>query len=281
MEEGSPYIELRLHLKEPPELFALVSAFTAIGHQFEEYIRREHPNLHGEARLYVKDIRKGSMIVELVPMILPLIENMDRVLIVDEFVRRYGGVLQGYISGRRSEQASRSDLKDFMGQVAIIATDPDASATIASATYHETKTTKRVEMTFGTQDAKRARDEIERQRISIELPAYEVHERVLMTFYQSNLGDPSVGAARTGERVIIEAIDRKPLALIYETERAKERIKHETSADERNLYRKGFLVDCFVEKQKGKRVAYRVTDVHDVIDLPDDDDPETDMPTLA
>ena len=272
MNDDTPFIELRICLGEPPELFALVSAFTAIGSQFDKYISREHPNLSGEARLFVKEIRKGSIIVELIPMILPLIENMDRALIIDGFVNRYGGILKRYIAGERVPDASRSDLKDFMGSVSVIATDPNGIAAISSAVYHETKTTKRVELEFNTEGARKARDTIESQRVEIDLPAYEKLERVLMRFFQSNLGNPTVGSKKTGERVVIEAISDKPLAIIYETDRAKERIKHETSEEEGNLYKKGFFVDCYVEKSSGKPVAYRITDVHEVIQLPDDDD---------
>jgi len=270
MAEGTPYIELRICLEQPAELYMLVSAFTALGSQFDQYIKREHPNLHGAARLLVKEIRNGSIIVELIPIIQPLIQTMDTALIVDAFVTRYGGIIQRYINGQKEENATKSDLKDLMGQVAVIANDPNGKSSITSFVYHETKTTKRVEVTFDTKDAKKARDVIERQRIDIDLTAYEVHENVFMTFYQSNVKTPAPGA-KTGEKVIIERIHKKPLAIIYETEMASERIKYETKEDDRNLYKKGFFVDCYVEKSNGRPVAYRVAAVHNVIDLPGQD----------
>jgi hypothetical protein len=270
MVEGTPYIELRICLEQPAELFMLVSAFTALGNQFDQYIKREHPNLHGAANLFVKEIRKGSIIVELIPIIQPLIQNMDVILIVDTFVTRYGGVLRRYIEGQSEGNATKSDLKDLMGQVAVIANDPNGRSSIASIIYDETKATKRVEVTFDTKGAKKARDMIERQRIAMDLPAYEVSEKVFMIFYQSNVKTPKPGK-KTGEKVIIERIHKKPLAIVYETEMARERIKFETREDDKNLYKKGFFVDCYVEKSNGRPVAYRVSAVHDVIDLPDPD----------
>lgn len=270
MEDGTPFIELRLCLAEPAELFALVSAFTAIGNQFERYLRESHPNLVGAAKLYVREIRKGSTIVELIPVILPLIENMDRILIVDGFVRRYGGVLQKYLSGNREETATKNDISDFMGQVGVIATDPNGTSTISSAVYNQTKTTKRIEIKFDTAGARKAKEALDKQALEITLPAFEEQKRVMMRFFQSNLSNPSVGSPRTGERVVIESVSSRPLALIYETDLAKERIKHETSADDGNLYKKGFLVDCFVVRSEGRPVAYRVTAVHEVFDLPGD-----------
>jgi hypothetical protein len=52
---------------------------------------------------------------------------------------------------------------------------------------------------------------------------------------------------------------------------ARERIEDEIREDEKNVYKKGFLVDCYVEKFNGKPVAYRITQIHDIIPLPDDD----------
>lgn len=264
MQEGTPFIELKICLQKPAELFALVSAFTAIGNQFNAYIVREHPNLAGEAHLFVKEIRKGSIIVELTPVILPLLETMDRILLVDGFVTRLNGVLTQYLSGERDPKANKSDLNDFLGTVRVIASDENGNSTISSAIYHETKTTKRTEIHFNTEEAKKAQESIEKQKIELELPAYEHYTRVLMRFYQSNLKDPPIKSKRTGERVVIEAISKKDLAIIYETDLAKERIKHETKDDDQNLYNKGFIVDCYVEKSNGKPVAYRISHVNDV-----------------
>jgi hypothetical protein len=271
MNEETPFIELRICLDQPPTLVDLVSAFVAIGNQFDHYIRREHPNLEGAAQLFVKEIRKGSTIVELIPQLAPLIANMDAALIIDNFVRRYGGAIQSFIAGHKLPDASRSDIKDMLGAVTAIANDTDGRAIISSAVYHETKTTKRVEIQFDTAQAREAKAVIERQKADLELKAFEPFENVLMVFWQSNLKDPSTGK-RTGERAIIETVWPKPLAVVYETDLAADRIKHETEQGDRNLYKLGFYVDCYVERLRGKPVAYRVTEVRDIIELPDDDD---------
>lgn len=141
MQEGTPFIELRICLKEPAELVALVGSLAAIANQFELYLRREHSNLRGAARLFVQDIRKGSIIVELLPVIQPLIVNMDQALIVDGFVRRYGAKIKQYIEGSKDESATRSDIKDLMSTVELIANDSDGKSAISSVEYHKTKTT--------------------------------------------------------------------------------------------------------------------------------------------
>lgn len=269
MIEGRHYIELKLELSEPAELYDLVGAFTAIADQFEQYIRDEHPNLvDGKSRIYVKEIRAGSIIADLIPFIEPLIRNMDSALIVDDFIRRYGGMLQRLFRGDKVETATRNDLDDFMRQVAVIANDPDGKSAISSVEFHQTARTTRASVTFDTKEATRAQTVIESHRREIEAKAYEVHKNVLLVFWQSNVKDVETGR-RSGERATVEAVSDKPLAVVYDSELAEARIKHETRDGERNLYKLGFYVTLRVEKLRGNPVAYRIEEVHDIIELPD------------
>lgn len=269
MLEGKHYIELTLDLAEPAELFDLIGAFTAIANQFERYIREEHPQfVDADSRIFVKQIRAGSIIAELVPFIQPLIQNMDSALIVDGFVNRYGGMLSRVFRGEKVPEAKKSDLDDFMRQTAAIANDPNGSAVIASAEFHKTKNETRAVVTFKTSEAKQAQEVIAIQQKEIDLKAYQLETNVLMVFWQSNLKQVEAGK-RSGEKAIIEHVSDRPLAVIYDSEIAEEKIKHETKQGERNLYKLGFYVTCRVEKLQGKAVAYRISDVHDIIELPD------------
>ncbi len=91
-----------------------------------------------------------------------------------------------------------------------------------------------------------------------------------MMFEQSNVKDSPLGK-RTGEWVRIEFISDKPLPLIYASDLAEQRIKHEIREAPENVYRKGFVVDVNVETRGGKPIAYRLTHLHQVFDLPDED----------
>jgi predicted nucleic acid-binding Zn ribbon protein len=62
------------------------------------------------------------------------------------------------------------------------------------------------------------------------------------------------------------------LPLIYASDLAEQRIKHEISEADDNVFRKGFIVDVNVETRGGRPVAYRIANLHQVIELPDDDE---------
>ena len=280
MSEGTPFIELRIYLSEPPDLLDLIGAFAAVGHQFEQYVARQYPKLQGEARLFVKEIRQGSIILDLIPHIPGLIATMDAVLIVDNFVTRYRGLLAAFIGGESPTSLSKSDTKDFLDTVRLVAKDKKGSAIISSAVFKQEGAEKHIEFQFSTQEAQQAQELLERKMIEHDRPIYETFQNVLMTFWQSNVADPPAGK-KTTEKAVIEALHPKPLAITYETDEVRERIKYETREDERNLYQKGFFVDCHVERLRGRPVAYRITAVRDVIDLPGDEDDKDSSPRLV
>jgi hypothetical protein len=90
-----------------------------------------------------------------------------------------------------------------------------------------------------------------------------------MLFVQSNIKRPAM-EKRTGERVIIEEIAKADRPLIYASELAEQQIKHEMIEADENVYKKGFVVDIYIETKNDRPVAYKVTNLHQVIDLPDD-----------
>jgi hypothetical protein len=271
MVNGAPFIELRICLEKPPELLDLVAAFAAVGHQFDEFIATEHRHLRGFARLFVKEIRQGSTIVELVPQIAPLLATMDAVLIVDNFVTRYRALLSTFIGGTPPAQVSNTVVKSYLSVVRLLAKDPKGQLTITSAVYKEQGSDRHIEFHFNTKDAKAAVGLLEAKVIENQSSVFEPFENVLMVPWQSNRKQPKTGKA-TGEKAIIESVSKRPLAIKYESDLARERIKYETTEDETNVFKKGFFVDGMVERFKGKPVALRIINVRDVIPLPDDTD---------
>lgn len=90
-----------------------------------------------------------------------------------------------------------------------------------------------------------------------------------MVFSQSNVKNMMIGK-RTGEKVVIESISDRDLPLVYASDLAEQQIKHEIREADDNVYKKGFVVDVNTEMRGDRPAAYFVTNLHQVIDLPDD-----------
>ena len=92
-----------------------------------------------------------------------------------------------------------------------------------------------------------------------------------MVFTRTDVGDAAVGK-RSGERVLINEISDKPLAIMYSSTLTEERIKYEIREVDENVYKKGFVVDVKTQLVRGRPTAYATTAVHSIIDLPEEDE---------
>src|SRR6266576_1486292 len=112
----SAYIQVRLDTKNPIEIGDFVSEFTSVAAQYEKFIREEYPDLTSEAHIFVKQVKRGSIIVELLPFVPFIIlggpeiaASLEHINAVNEFVRNYGSKLRKYLTKGGNV---RSDLKD-------------------------------------------------------------------------------------------------------------------------------------------------------------------------
>jgi hypothetical protein len=276
---GAPaHIIVKIEVERPIDLGDFVSAFTSVANQYDKFIREAHPDLSPEARIFVSEVRRGSIVADLIPFVThdliggvySIVEPVEQIAVTLEFVRRYGSKLRAYFKqDGKDKDATKSDLKDLMGAVVAIANDPKGSATVEAVAFEDGKRKVKAVVKFNTRQAKRAVQQIENHREQIERKSHADYERVLMVFRQANVKGTPVGK-RTGEWVQIEAISDKELPLIYASDLAEQRIKHEIAEAEENVFKKGFSVDVNVETRGGRPVAYRVTNLHQVIDLPDE-----------
>jgi hypothetical protein len=276
MADEHPHIIVTLDTKEPIEIGDFVTAFTSIASQYDKFMGDTHLEMGGEYRLYIKGVKSGSIIADLIPVLTAFgisgstviaIQQADAIV---EFVTKYGERLRAYLGkDGKVETATDSDLKDFLGSVAAIANDPDGKASIEAAYFEDGKKDIKAAIRFTTPEARRATENIEQHRRALRATEHALHERALMRFVQSNIKRPAM-EKRTGERVIIEEIAKADRPLIYASELAEQQIKHEMIEADENVYKKGFVVDVYIETKNDRPVAYKVTNLHQVIDLPDD-----------
>lgn len=274
--ETDAYLTVTLDLKDPIELGDFGRLFAALGEQFEAHIRRKHPNLKGEARFYIREIKKGSIVADIVPLIRDVFDVMDAVVVVTGFAGVVATIVKTYAKGRRLPDATKKDLENVIDLCRCTAHDRDGRARIQTVKYEQDVLTRRLEVSFDTSEAKSVIVAAEAHKADMDEGRTEGadHERVLMVFERSSTRDAALGK-RSGERVVIEAVDRKARPLIYASDLAEQRIKHEIREADDNVFKKGFIVDVNVETRNDRPVAYRVTDVHQIFDLPEDDEEVT------
>jgi hypothetical protein len=274
MKEGVPYIQLKLDVPDAIELGAFVGAFTSAANEFDRFMRLHRPDVAAEARLYVGEVRQGSIIAHLVPFmsLLPdTVNAMSSVLTLEEFVKVYGRRL-GFFKDKSEppEGITKKELQDFGKQVEAIAGIPNSTLTMAAIEIEDGDHKVRAAFQFNTNEGRSIQDNLASAKRILDHHHRADRERVLMTFVRSDIRGAKVGKL-SGELVQIFEIHEKPCALIYGSALAEQEIKQEISNDE-SVYRKGFVVDVNVQRRGDKLLAYTVTNLHQIIELPDEED---------
>ncbi len=270
MGEGRSFIEVKLETSEAIEISDFIGAFASIGSQYDRFMRDEHPDLAADAKIYVKQVRHGSIIAELLPIIMQTVQVVDNAMIIDSFLRRISGIISAYkLPNGRVENIQKSELRDVMDGLTAIANDRDGRANIRSIVIEGGQTNVRAAIQFDTSESRVMLENMREHLRMIEHHEDTPRPMVLMKFFQSNLKSADL-EKRSGEQVIVPSVSDKPRPLVYASENARARIKHEIADSVGNIYKKGFYVDVLVDMDGSRIAAYKVTNFHDVIDLPED-----------
>lgn len=259
------HIEVVIKNADPIDLLDFTASLTAIAREHEARLKTRLPRVDvDETRLLIVDVRKGSIILELLPILAPIISTAEVTNTAVDFVNHMKSALgQLAVPGGRVQSATTAQLKNMNDTVQTVVNDSSGEMTIA-ARYQSGEVIQ--ELVITRSDAKAISENAISQRRELEAKGSDVLDRVLMRLHQSSVDNLKVGR-KTSEKGIVERIDLKPRALIYASDLAGQRIKDEILKDEGNPFQKGFIVDLDVETVGGKPQAYRILAVHDVIDL--------------
>lgn len=276
MSDGGAHIRLKLDNSQPIALSDFVAEFSGIGSQFEKFIAREHPELKADSEFYVKEVRAGCIEADFVAWVaraglisagLTLVEVIDKVQILTAFVSDFREKLSQYFRpGGRASGVDKADLANFLKATQAIANDPDGSAQLEAAVFEDGERKVRAAFRFSTAQARIAETELAEHRREMESTAGKTQERVLLRFVR-----PSVEAGKPGkkggERGVIESIAKRAMPVLYASDLAEQRMRHEKMQLEGNVFRALFDVSVNVEvSPSGNPIAFRITEVHTVID---------------
>lgn len=273
MGEQKALLTLNIDTSQPVEIGDFVGAFTSLANEFERFVEDTYPNASSDPRMYVREVRHGSIEADIVTGFVWVgavaMSHMDQIIILEDFVRRWGSRLKELVRGGvEGEVSTAAEFKDWTNAVAAIANDPIAAHRLEASVFEDGKRELRASFTFKTPEARSALQTIEDRKRLLSKPDTQIEKRVLMVFTRSDVNDAHVGKS-SGERVKVEELSPKSLALMYGSEVAEARIKHEIREADENVFKKGFVVDVAVKMRNGTPAAYSVLAVHDVIDLPD------------
>lgn len=267
--DQSAFLTLKIDSEEPVELRDFVGAFTSLGNEFERYVRETYPDAKTDPRMYVREVRYGCIEADMITgFAVAAINHMDQILILEDFVRRWGGRFALLLSGKLpADQINTSaELKDWADAARSIASDPVASHRLVATRFKDGKRDITASFVFTTPEARTALDQIETRKALLEKPQTNTRHRALMRFTRTDVHDATINK-RSGERVVIEEITAQDRPVMYASEMVEQEIRAVIREADENVYKRGFVVDIVVQMAGDRVIAYAVSALHNVIEI--------------
>lgn len=259
---------LLVHIKhtKPIEMNEFVSSLSALNGLYSSYVRKNGGSKEfSQSKLYVEKIEKGSIDIYLCDLvaatIIPFLENAN---VIMEFAGYVKKVYDYFMKGKGEKPSlDVQECDNFSDILNVVAADQGATMSIG-AVNKTNRGNVFNNCTFNFGDSNSAQNQIGREKEIIKSvePTNEIFSRVLMQIYQLR----SDADSNKGNKAIIDEIQRgKHVPVVFESDILKGQILFSDA----NPTRKAFQVDVKVQTLNGKIVAYKVTALHDIIDLED------------
>jgi hypothetical protein len=254
MDMKTPETELtiRINNKFPVELLDLTNSFLGFADEFQRYIlENDLEAAAADTRLYVKEIKAGSIIAELIVLSPQLIQGVSYANTAISFVKNLKTAYD-YLIGNSEEKPDleKATLQNLNKIIEPIAKDSASQINIGDVHGN-------VVLYINSTQANAAQNNIKRLMSSNDNISVKLHEKVLLYIWQARADVRS----KTGDRGIIESISPQPVKIVY----VDDGVKSKMILDKENPFNGAYIVDVGVETIKGKVAVYRVIALHEII----------------
>lgn len=250
-------LQIKIDNKKPVELISITSSLLSLNNQYISYVKyHASENIKSEARLYVKEIKKGSMIFELVDIAIGVLPFMETTNTIIGFAN-YCCDMLGYFLGKSDrDNVSINDSKDYSNFVNPIIADNNAVIHIGTVINGNYNLMLGITNTEANAIQNTARLEIEKLSA---IDRVNLYKQVLMTWEQASSDIKN----NTKNKGVIDSIfPNKAFKVLFENEDIKSAMLY----GDNNPLTCVYEVDVRVETSQNKPVAYRITHLYQIFD---------------
>lgn len=255
---------LRIHISnsKPVEVTDFTKTMSAFGTMFSCFAQKNGKSKEeANSRLYVSKIVEGSIDIHLVELVtasmIPFMENTNLIM---EFAKHIKSIYDYYISGNGNKpDLSVPELKGAHDMMSVTANDKGSNMAVQVINGDVGKVVYEG-CSFNFIEGNSIQNQSARELKDMKMISDEgdVYSRQLMTIYQVQKG-----GNQAGNKGIIDAISDKKMGLVFDTDELRDKILRSDD----NPMKKGYVVDVVVLTAAGKPAAYKILNLHDVIDL--------------
>jgi hypothetical protein len=255
---GELELTVRLINTKPIELVDLGQSFEALGELYSEFVHsKDYDLIAGNARLYLIDLRSGSIVATLKGLLDQASFLLDHLDVLSGFLANVNDLIKFFTVQEPSKDLTitRTEALQLSRIIEPVAKDGGAKLVFEIRGNTAPVTINNIIVT--SERANAIQNNV-RRFLGPAIPENGRFEREVLYLHQMR-GDSETSI---GDRGVIEKFSRKPVKLYFMNPGVKAAIVDQPE----NPFKMAYIVDGEVSTAKGEPALYKVTMVHDAVE---------------
>jgi hypothetical protein len=236
-------LQVTINNTKPVVLTDLTLALLGIGQQYESFIENETSDPSGSgSELFIKEVRSGSIIVELVAQTLTVAPLLWQGGSLTEWANHAKSILE-WLNGKLPQppkDVSKQDLKQWNNILEPIAKDNGSQLNFSVSSGGQVIN----HFFINSDQANSAQNAIRREIGAIDEPSDHIQKQRVMVWHQAKFDDES----QTGNKAVIESISKSPVKVIFENNIVKKALMAGDSKFQKPWHKLAYIVEALLHK---------------------------------
>ena len=254
----SSKLEIKINNERPVQLVDLTMSLLGVGQQFERFIEAETNEQHAiGSELYIKEVRSGSIIVELIAQAAPVVPLLWTGGTLKEWAEYAQNTLQ-WLTGQLKDppkEVTKQDLKQWKNILEPVAKDNGSQMNFSVTDGGQVIN----QFFINSVQANAAQNRITRELEKLDEPDNHTQRKRVMTWHQTRFANDAL----TGDKAVIESISKAPVKVLFENQAVKKAMLHGDSRFNKPWHELAYIVDVKVQTISGVPKVYTILDFHD------------------
>lgn len=249
----SKKLTIKINNTKPVGLEDLSLSLLAFNHQFHKFVDKEtNKETDISSELLIKEVRKGSIVIELVSQSAPIVPLLWNGGTLDQWVKVVADTSNWLLGKIKTppKDVTKQDLIEWNKIIEPVAKD-NSSQMIFTASDNATVVNN---FTISSEEANAMQNRITREIELRGLPEDNIHRCKVMYWYQTKF-DPN---SDTGNKAIIDDISRNGLKVMFENNAVKDEMLRSGVRFDKPWQELAYVVDVKVQTVRGIPKMYTV-----------------------
>ena len=245
------------------ELSHYINSLNSLNTEYYEYLRHSKNHLHpDDIRLYVNEIKTGSIITDLIaysPTLLAFAEHANTVIDFTKHLYDNINLLKNRSAKQIAEEniIKSNSLSNIQGLIEPILNDNEGQIAFSGLTFGDNCN---VTFSINSTDAQEIYEKAQKVKDFKSTPDINFHEKVLLVFTQTNASTKNTN----NDKGVIESISKNTVKIRFANDELKKTMLHD-----QHPYGVVFVVDIEIQTIHDKPFIYKILKLHECLGIDD------------